>query len=159
MWAVYCCIRNLRFSTWRWLYESDLYPKVRKMSVTFLMSLRKMSWACDHVNTDSNKPIFDLNNWGQGLDMTIQRMIHVLIGLNLWNENEMNRASGHFCTHTAKLGQENLLRMVRWMIWHCPPDTGFEIQTMWFIFFNWKGEQKWPMQHDDIENCDFFDYI
>ena len=27
----------------------------------------------------------------------------------------------------AKLGQENLLRMVRW---HCPPDTGFEIQTL-----------------------------
>ena len=30
----------------------------------------------------------------------------------------------------AKLGQENLLRMVRWVRWHCPPDTGFEIQTL-----------------------------
>ena len=30
----------------------------------------------------------------------------------------------------AKLSQENLLRMVRWVRWHCPPDTGFEIQTL-----------------------------
>ena len=29
-----------------------------------------------------------------------------------------------------KLNQENLLRMVRWVRWHCPPDTGFEIQTL-----------------------------
>ena len=27
----------------------------------------------------------------------------------------------------AKLGQDSVLRMVRW---HCPPDTGFEIQTL-----------------------------
>ena len=42
--------------------------------------------------------------------------------------NEMNRASGHFCAH--KLGLENLLRMVRWVRWHGPPDTGFEIQIL-----------------------------
>ena len=31
----------------------------------------------------------------------------------------------------AKLGQENLLlRMVRWVGWHCPPDTRFEMQTL-----------------------------
>ena len=30
----------------------------------------------------------------------------------------------------AKLGQENLLRMVRWLRWHCPPDTGFEIRAL-----------------------------
>ena len=30
----------------------------------------------------------------------------------------------------AKSGQENLLKMVRWVRWHCPPDTGFEIQTL-----------------------------
>ena len=29
----------------------------------------------------------------------------------------------------AKSGQVNLLRM-RWVRWHCPPDTGFEIQTL-----------------------------
>ena len=28
----------------------------------------------------------------------------------------------------AKLGQENILRLVRWV--RCPPDTGFEIQTL-----------------------------
>ena len=30
----------------------------------------------------------------------------------------------------AKLGQEDLLKMVRWFGRHCPPDTGFEIQTL-----------------------------
>ena len=30
----------------------------------------------------------------------------------------------------AKLGQENLLRMVRWMGRHFRLDTGFEIQTL-----------------------------
>ena len=30
----------------------------------------------------------------------------------------------------AKLGQENLLTMVRWLRWHCPPDTGFEIRAL-----------------------------
>ena len=35
----------------------------------------------------------------------------------------MNWALGH-------LGQENLLRMVRWLRWHCPPDTGFEIRAL-----------------------------
>ena len=32
-----------------------------------------------------------------------------------------------FARVEAKLGQENLLRMVRW---HCPPDTGFEIRAL-----------------------------
>ena len=30
----------------------------------------------------------------------------------------------------AKLGPENLLRTVRWVRWHCPPDTGFENKTL-----------------------------
>ena len=30
----------------------------------------------------------------------------------------------------AKLGQENLLRIVRWLRWHCRPDTGFEIRAL-----------------------------
>ena len=44
----------------------------------------------------------------------------------------MNRALGHFCAHTlqAKLCEGNLLRMVRWVRRHCPPDTGFDIQTL-----------------------------
>ena len=29
-----------------------------------------------------------------------------------------------------KLGQENHMRMVRWVRWHFPPDTGLEIQTL-----------------------------
>ena len=34
----------------------------------------------------------------------------------VYEKNEMNR--------------ENLLRMVRWLRWHCPPDTGFEIRAL-----------------------------
>ena len=30
----------------------------------------------------------------------------------------------------AKLGHDNLLRMVGWMRWHCPLDTGFEIRAL-----------------------------
>ena len=41
--------------------------------------------------------------------------------------NEMNLALCPSVHIQAKLGQENILRMVRW---HCPPDTGFEIQTL-----------------------------
>ena len=40
---------------------------------------------------------------------------------------------GHQATFVhiqAELSQEKLLRMVRWVRWHCPPDTGFKIQTM-----------------------------
>ena len=44
--------------------------------------------------------------------------------------NEMNLALCPPVHIQAKLGQENLLRMVRWVRWHCPPDTGFEIQTL-----------------------------
>ena len=32
----------------------------------------------------------------------------------------------------AKLGQENLLRILRWIRWHCPPDTYFKIRAMSF---------------------------
>ena len=40
----------------------------------------------------------------------------------------MNRVT--FVHIHTKLGQENLLRMVRWVRWHCHLDTGFEIQTL-----------------------------
>ena len=39
----------------------------------------------------------------------------------------MNLLQAIFVHIQAKLGQENRLKMVRW---HCPPDTGFEIQTL-----------------------------
>ena len=44
----------------------------------------------------------------------------------------MNRDLGHFWDFWAnkKLSQKNLLGMVRWVRRHCPPDTGFEIQTL-----------------------------
>ena len=46
--------------------------------------------------------------------------------------NEMKRM-GLYATIVHiwdKLGQERLLRMVRWMRWHCPPDKGFEIRAL-----------------------------
>ena len=49
----------------------------------------------------------------------------------LSQENEMKRIGlgATFAHIQAKLNQENFLRMVRWVRWHCPPDTGFAIQT------------------------------
>ena len=35
-----------------------------------------------------------------------------------------------FMPLSAKLGQENILRMVRWMRWHCLPDTDLEIRSL-----------------------------
>ena len=46
------------------------------------------------------------------------------------SENKMNRASDTFVHIQAELGQESLLRMLRWVRWHCRPDTWFEIQTL-----------------------------
>ena len=40
---------------------------------------------------------------------------------------------GFYATFTyvlAKLSRENLLRIARWMTWHCPPATGFGIQDL-----------------------------
>ena len=46
----------------------------------------------------------------------------------VWNELKCNEAGFRppLCTY-------RLMRMVRWMRWHCPPDTGFEIRalTVW----------------------------
>ena len=69
--------------------------------------------------------------------------------------NEKNGVLGHLCAHIGWPGQENLLRMVRWMRWHRPPDTGFEIRALavWgrdatsrarrlptiFYFYEWAG--------------------
>ena len=39
--------------------------------------------------------------------------------------------NGAACVHIkANLGQDNVLRMVRWMRWYCPPDTIFEIRAL-----------------------------
>ena len=40
-----------------------------------------------------------------------------------WEGYEMNPALGHLCVQAW-------LRIVRWVRWHCPWDTGFEIHTL-----------------------------
>ena len=54
----------------------------------------------------------------------------------------------------AKLGQENLLKMVRWVRWHCPPDTGFEIQTLevW-------GRARYLSVTEDPHNTKFYKWM
>ena len=42
------------------------------------------------------------------------------IEVNAWRRKHME----------AELDQENLMRMVRWIRWHCPPDTGYEIGAL-----------------------------
>ena len=51
----------------------------------------------------------------------------------------------------AKLGEENILRMVRW---HCPPDTGFEIQTLevW-------GQARYLSVTEARHNTEFYEWM
>ena len=60
----------------------------------------------------------------------------------------------HFVHIQAKLGQENLLRMVRWVRWHCPPDTGFEIQTLevW-------GRARYLLVTEAPQNTKFYEWM
>ena len=66
----------------------------------------------------------------------------------------MNRAFGHFCAHTGLIGQENLLRMVIWVRWHCPPDTGSEIQTLevW-------GRARYLSVKEASHNTEFYEWM
>ena len=67
------------------------------------------------THRDYSRPYIFFNSFSAGMYFRRQK----------WNE--MNRVLGHLCSHISRPGQENLLRVVRWMRWHCPPDTGFEI--------------------------------
>ena len=49
------------------------------------------------------------------------------IGLRSISSLQKNEIFVHI---QAKLDQENLLRMLRRVKWHCPPDTRLEIQTL-----------------------------
>ena len=49
---------------------------------------------------------------------------------NFKNEMKWIGLQATFVHIWAKLGQENLLRMVRWLRWHCSTDTGFEIRAL-----------------------------
>ena len=54
----------------------------------------------------------------------------------------------------AKLSQETLLRMVRWMRWHCPPDTGFEFK----ILEVW-GWARYPSGTGAPHNTEFHEWM
>ena len=60
------------------------------------------------------------------------------------------------CTNRlgARVGQENLLRMVRWMRWHYPPDTGFEIRALavW-------GRARYLSVTEAPHNTDFYTWM
>ena len=50
--------------------------------------------------------------------------------------------------------KENLLRMVRWVGWHCPPDTEFEIQTLevW-------GRARYLSVTEALHNTEFYAWM
>ena len=54
---------------------------------------------------------------------------YILSCLPLCHAEEIYGAVGIFFTHKTKLGQDNSLRMVRWIRWHFPTDTGFKIRA------------------------------
>ena len=79
--------------------------------------------------------------WGVNcLRTDIYQVAYWLWGLNCWKTNIyrvflFTGILDHLCAHMYRhnLGQENLLRMVRWMRWHCPPDTRWK-------FVAWRSE-------------------
>ena len=68
----------------------------------------------------------------------------------------MNRALylATFVHIQAKLGQENLLRKVRWVRRRCPPDTGFEIQTLevW-------GRARYFSMTEALHNTEYYEWM
>ena len=45
------------------------------------------------------------------------------------NRNNHTSKCKKMCTF-SKLGQENVLRMMMWMTWYCPPDTGLKTRSL-----------------------------
>ena len=52
------------------------------------------------------------------------------------------------------LRPENLLRMAKWVRWHCRPDTGFEIETLevW-------GRARYLSVTEDPHNNEFYEWM
>ena len=67
----------------------------------------------------------DMEKWHEPHYSLSGEMLPCIV-IRSWKWNE----SGTFVHTQAKLDQENLLRMVRWVRQNCPPDTGLEIQTL-----------------------------
>ena len=68
--------------------------------------------------------------------------------------NEMNRALGHLCAHIGYTGPGEEVRMVRWLRWHCLPDTGFEIRALavW-------GRARYLSVTEAPHNTDFYTWM
>ena len=66
--------------------------------------------------------------------------------------NKMNGVLDHFVDIIlkAKVGNENLLLMVRWMRRHCPPETGFDI---WVLVV--RGRARYVSVTEAPHNIDF----
>ena len=75
-----------------------------------------------------------------------QKKIHVLHYINSYLRGDGN----HSIQQTsiwgmyAKLDQDNFIRIVRWIIWYYPPDTGFEIRALGV----W--DQVWAKKYEPI---------
>ena len=80
-----------------------------------MVSGRKFSWNC----FKNNSIFFSFAAHFKSSSPTTSRELRQQFAACSGCKNEMNRALG-----------ENLLRMVRWMRWHFPPDTGFEIRAL-----------------------------
>ena len=81
----------------------------------------------------------------------------ILVGVffqSLENEMKWIGLEATFVHIQAILGQENLLRMVRWVRWHGPPDTGFYIQTLevW-------GRARYLSATEAPHNTEFYEWI
>ena len=97
-----------------------------------------------------------------------QTSSQVLVGFIKCNEIKWMGFYATFVYIWAKLGQKNLLGMVIWMRWHCPPDTWFEIEPCWsaakhvisrscrlptiFNLYDWGGRKHFILQNLECQS-------
>ena len=100
------------------------------------------------------------------MDRQMDDRVHVFLSWLLKKtENEIvawNQISNISCFNSqlgdiniqARLGQENLLKMVRWVKWHCPPDTGFVIRTP-----DVRGRARYLSLMQASHNTEFYEWM
>ena len=95
----------------RWMlpWLSSLLFSAQSRRVCIRGDLRDRDWGS----------VIDL--WRPGLQFQVRQYVH---------KSEWMWLPATFVYIQAKLCQGNLLRMIRWSKWYCPPDAGFEIRSL-----------------------------
>ena len=101
-----------------WLY----IPGIADIRCTLICVLN-CTWLSS-VRYPEMSPIHSIPFWQMSSYLNKDRRSYVMQN---WNESGFRPP---LCTYRLNWARRTLLGMVRWMRWHCPPDTGFEIWAL-----------------------------